>query len=284
MINDIELILNQDGSVYHLNLLPEDIAETIIFVGDQDRVPMVSKYFDEIEVKKGKREFVTHTGLLHGKHISVVSTGIGTDNIDIVLNEIDALFNVDLTTKSLKDHVRSVDIVRIGTSGSIQGGIGMDNIVVSEYAIGFDSLMQFYKKTYTEEELNIRNAVERAFSDIGLRPYVGRASKELIEKFAFDLPRGITMTTPGFYGPQGRHVRTQNTFPNFIEIANHFELEGRLITNLETETAGVYALSNMFGHRAVSINAILASRIDARFSPDPQAVIDRAIRLVLERF
>lgn len=284
MINDTELLLNQDGSVYHLNLLPEDIAETIIFVADPDRVPLVSQYFDEIEVKKGKREFVTHTGVLNHKRISVVSTGIGTDNIDVVLNEIDALFNIDLATKALKDQVRTVDIVRIGTSGSIQGGIGMDNIVVSEYAIGFDALMQFYKKTYTDEELAILDAVERAFRDVGLRPYVGRASKELMEKYAFDLPKGITMTAAGFYGPQGRHLRTQNALPNFLEIANHFELEGRHITNLETETAGIYALSNTFGHRAVSINAILASRIDSRISQDPQAVIDRTIRLVLERF
>lgn len=284
MINDSELILNQDGSVYHLNLLPEDIAETIIFVGDQERVPLVSNYFDRIDIKKGKREFITHTGYLHGKRISVVSTGIGTDNIDIVINEIDALFNVDLQTKSLKEKIKSVDIIRIGTSGSIQDDISMDNIIVSEFAIGFDALMQFYKKPYTEEELHIRAAVEREFADMGIKPYVGKASDRLVDQYAFDLPKGITMTAPGFYGPQGRRVRTQNTFPNFIQVANHFQLEGRHITNLEMETAGIYALSNMFGHHAVSINAILASRINERFSQDPQAVIDKAIRLVLERF
>lgn len=284
MINDSELILNQDGSVYHLNLLPEDIADTIIFVGDQERVPLVSKYFDKIEIKKGKREFITHTGYLGGKRISVVSTGIGTDNIDIVINEIDALFNVDLHTKSLKEDIKSVDIIRIGTSGSIQDDIHMDNIIVSEFAIGFDALMQFYKKPYTDEEIRIRTAVEREFADMGIRTYVGRASDRLMEQYAFDLPKGITMTAPGFYGPQGRRVRTQDDFPNLIDIANHFQLEGRHITNLEMETAGIYALSNMFGHHAVSINAILASRVNEKFSLDPQAVIDRAIRLVLERF
>lgn len=284
MTNDSELILNQDGSVYHLNLLPEDIAETIIFVGDQERVPLVSKYFDKIEVKKGKREFITHTGHLGGKRISVVSTGIGTDNIDIVINEIDALFNVDLHTKSLKEKIKNVDIIRIGTSGSIQDDIPMDNIIVSEFAIGFDALMQFYKKPYTDEEIHIRKAVEREFDQMGIRAYVGRASKRLMEQYAFDLPKGITMTSPGFYGPQGRRVRTQADSPNLIDMANHFQLEGRHITNLEMETAGIYALSNMFGHHAVSINAILASRVNEAFSSDPQAVIDRAIRLVLERF
>ncbi len=284
MIYDSELILNQDGSVYHLNLLPEDIADTIIFVGDQERVPLVSKYFDEIEIKKGKREFITHTGYLRGKRISVVSTGIGTDNIDIVINEIDALFNVDLQTKMLKPEIKYVDIIRIGTSGSVRSDILVDQIIVSEFAVGFDSLMQFYKKQYTEEEMEIQKIMTQAFADMGMNPYVGKAHTALIEKYAYDLYKGVTVTAPGFYGPQGRKVRTQTTVPQFIELAANLDLVGRHITNLEMETAGIYALSNMFGHRAISINAILASRVNTTFSTQPQDVIERAIRLVLDRF
>ncbi len=284
MINDSELILNQDGSVYHLNLLPEDIADTIIFVGDQERVPLVSQHFDRIEIKKGKREFITHTGYLRGKRISVVSTGIGTDNIDIVINEIDALFNVDLRTKMLNPEIRSVDIIRIGTSGSMNPNVALDQIIVSEFAVGFDSLMQFYKKQYTKEEVDIRDIITDAFSELDVRPYVGKANEHLLQKYAYDLYKGITVTAPGFYGPQGRKVRTQETAPQFIEVAGSLELVGRHITNLEMETAGIYALSNMFGHRAISINAIVASRVDARFSEQPQAVIDRAIKMILDRF
>lgn len=284
MINDSELILNQDGSVYHLNLLPEDIAEQIIFVGDQERVPLVSRYFDKIETKKGKREFITHTGYLNGQRISVVSTGIGTDNIDIVINEIDALFNIDLATRMLKSEVKSVDIIRIGTSGSMREDIEIGQVMASEFGVGFDALMQFYKKPYSEEEEKIRDVVTDAFSEFDIRPYVGKADESLLNKFAFDLPKGITVTAPGFYGPQGRKVRTQDTAPQFVDVASRLDIEGRYITNLEMETAGIYALSNMFGHRAISINAILASRVDARFSENPQQVIEQAIELILSRF
>lgn len=283
MINDSELIINADGSIYHLNLLPEDIADTIIFVGDPDRVPLVSRYFDEIEVKKGKREFITHTGTIKGKRLTVISTGIGTDNIDIVLNELDALVNIDFATKTLKPEIKSLDIIRIGTSGSIQGNISMGTVLASDFAIGFDTLMQYYKKPYTEPEVQLQAAVIDHFGDLTFKPYVGRASQKLLEQFAFDLPKGITMTAPGFYGPQGRMVRSQNTYPDLIKKANSFEIFGRHLTNLEMETAGIYALANMFGHHAISINAILASRVNETFSTNPQEVVDKAIRLVLDR-
>lgn len=283
MINDSELIINADGSIYHLNLLPEDIADTIIFVGDPDRVPLVSRYFDEIEVKKGKREFITNTGTIKGKRLTVISTGIGTDNIDIVLNELDALVNIDFTTKTLKPEIKSLDIIRIGTSGSIQGNISMGTVLASDFAIGFDTLMQYYKKPYTEPEVQLQAAVIDHFGDLTFKPYVGRASQKLLEQFAFDLPKGITMTAPGFYGPQGRMVRSQNTYPDLIKKANSFEIFGRHLTNLEMETAGIYALANMFGHHAISINAILASRVNETFSTNPQEVVDKAIRLVLDR-
>lgn len=284
MIADAELILNADGSIYHLNILPEDLADTIIFVGDPNRVPLVSKYFDRIEVKKGKREFVTHTGWLRGQRLSVVSTGIGTDNIDIVLNEIDALVNVDFSTKTLKEELRSVDIIRIGTSGSIQGNIPIGTILASEFAVGFDNLMQFYVKTYTPMEQILSDKVDSHFLNLSFRPYIGAASRKLLCKFASELSLGITMTAPGFYGPQGRSVRSHNMYPDLIQKASSFVTDdGRYITNLEMETAGIYALSNMFGHHALSVNAILASRLNEEFCSNPAEVIDRAIRYVLDR-
>lgn len=283
MIADSELILNADGSIYHLNLLPEDIAETIIFVGDPDRVGLVSQYFDSVDIKKGKREFITHTGMLRGKRLTVISTGIGTDNIDIVLNEIDALVNVDFATKSLKTNLRSVDIIRIGTSGSIQGNIAIGTMLASEYAIGFDTLMQFYIKPYTSVETEIRTAITNHFSTLSFTPYVGKASEKLLAKFAKELPQGITMTAPGFYGPQGRNIRTQNVYPDLIHQANSFVVGGRQITNLEMETAGIYALANMLGHHAISINAILVSRVKEEFVHNPYEVVDQTIRYVLDR-
>lgn len=283
MIADSELILNPDGSIYHLNLLPEDLAATIIFVGDPDRVEQVSKYFDHIEVKKGKREFITHTGTLNGKRISVISTGIGTDNIDIVFNEVDALVNIDFETRTLKPELTSLDVVRIGTSGSIQGDIKMGTILVSEYAIGFDALMQYYVKNYTEEEEQMREAIQLHFDTLSFKPYVGRASKKLLAQIAADLPKGITMTAPGFYGPQGRSVRSVNVYPDLIQRASSFAIQGRTITNLEMETAGIYALANMFGHNALSVNAILASRVNDAFATNPAEIVDHAIRYVLER-
>lgn len=283
MIADSELILNPDGSIYHLNLLPSDLADTVIFVGDPERVALVSQYFDSIEIKKGKREFITHTGMLRDKRISVVSTGIGTDNIDIVLNEIDALVNIDFETKTLKDDLKSLDIIRIGTSGSIQGDIPIGTILASEYAIGFDALMQFYNKKYTDKEEAIKAAIDKQFSSLSFKPYVGRASEKLLEQFASNLPKGITMTAPGFYGPQGRCVRSHNVYPDLIQQAKSFSLDELSITNLEMETAGIYALSNMFGHHAISINAILASRVQDKFCSNPAEVVDGAIRYVLDR-
>jgi len=283
MINDAELILNADGSIYHLNLKPHEIADTIIFVGDPDRVTEVSKYFDSIEIKKAKREFITHSGSLNGKKLSVISTGIGTDNIDIVLTELDALVNFDFNTRALKREMSSLDIVRIGTSGSIQGNIAMGTILASEYAIGFDTLMQYYKKTDLPEELILQKEVIEFFDELTFKPYVAHASPKLLNLLAYDLPKGITMTAPGFYGPQGRNLRSTNMYPNLIRKANMFKFDNRQITNLEMETAGIYALSNMYGHHAISINAILASRVQDTFCHNPAEIVDQAIQLVLQR-
>ncbi|KGE13306.1 nucleoside phosphorylase [Sphingobacterium deserti] len=283
MIADSELILNADGSIYHLNLLPEDLAHTIIFVGDPDRVAEVSQYFDRIDIKKGKREFITHTGWLREKRVSVISTGIGTDNIDIVFNEVDALVNIDFTTRTLKDKLISLDIVRVGTSGSIQGDIKMGTILASEYGIGFDTLMQYYVKNYSPEEVIIQEAIQKHFDTLTFSPYVGKASAKLLRKIAADLPKGMTMTAPGFYGPQGRSVRSVNMYPDLIQKASMFSVGAHHITNLEMETAGIYALANMFGHQALSINAILASRLHDAFAENPKEIVDHAIRYVLDR-
>lgn len=283
MIADSELILNADGSIYHLNLLPSDLATTLIFVGDPDRVKEVSKWFDRIEVKKGKREFITHTGYYQGKRLSVISTGIGTDNIDIVMNEVDALVNIDFATRSLKENLTSLDIIRIGTSGSIQGDIKVGTLLASAYALGFDTLMQFYIKPYTAEELALRKAVDQHFDFMAFQPYVAQASPKLLAQIAADLPKGITMTAPGFYGPQGRSVRSHNVYPDLIKQANNFTAQGQKITNLEMETAGIYAMASMLGHHALSINAILASRVNETFAKDPQHVIDEAIQWVLQK-
>lgn len=282
-MNNAELILNSDGSIYHLNLLPADLATTIITVGDPGRVTKVSKYFDRIELKKGKREFITHTGYIGTKRLSVISTGIGTDNIDIVLNELDALVNIDFQHKTLKSELTVLDIVRIGTSGAVQADIEMGSILASTYGIGFDALMQYYQKPYDEVELNIQSSLIRHFPQLSLKPYVARAGKGLLERIAFDLQKGMTLTAPGFYGPQGRSLRSDNTIPDLIPLINSFKYGDLRLTNLEMETAGIYALASMFGHQAVSINAILASRVAGKFSSDPEAVVEKAIQLVLER-
>jgi len=283
MINDSELIINPDGSIYHLNLLPEDVADTIITVGDPDRVAEVSKYFDHIELKKGKREFITHTGTIGKKRVSVISTGIGTDNIDIVLNEIDALVNIDFKTKQIHSTLKELDIIRIGTSGSLQEDIPMGTLLASAYGIGMDALMQYYVKQNDANEDAIQEAIYKAIPNLQLKPYVGQASSKLLETIAYDLPKGITLTSPGFYAPQGRQLRAENAVPNLIDQVAAVEIGAERITNLEMETAGIYALSNVFGHRALSINAILASRRGGQFSSHPAQVVEDAIQLVLSR-
>lgn len=283
MINESELILNADGSIYHLNLLPEDLASTVITVGDPDRVAKVSKHFDRIELKKGKREFITHTGYLGNRRLTVISTGIGTDNIDIVLNELDALANIDFANRTVKTSLTSLDIIRIGTSGAVQQDVEMGTILASAYGIGLDALMNYYQGSYDGEEQALQVELAEYFSALNLKPYVAKAGASLLDRIAFDLPKGVTLTAPGFYAPQGRTVRSTNTIPNFINLISSFQYKDQRFTNLEMETAGIYALANMFGHQALSINAILASRVDGRFSSAPEEVVDKAIQLVLER-
>jgi uridine phosphorylase len=283
-ISEADLILNTDGSIYHLNLLPEDISDTIITVGDPERVADVSKYFDSIEVIKGRREFITHTGYLGNKRVTVVSTGIGTDNIDIVLNELDALVNIDFATRTVKEVLTSLKIVRIGTSGAIQKDIPMGTILASSFALGLDALMRYYKPMQTAVESKLLERFRNHSLDFkDLNPYLTAADPGVMAVVGKDLPQGITVTAPGFYAPQGRKVRAINSIPDLIPLLNSFQHDGIRLTNLEMETAGIYALSRILGHRALSINAILASRVDFMFSKDPSQIVEQAIKLVLGR-
>lgn len=279
-ISETDLILNPDGSVYHLNLLPDDIADTVITVGDQERVAEISKYFDKIELKKGKREFVTHTGSIGNKRITVISTGIGTDNIDIVFNELDALVNVDLVQRTEKTEHKSLEIIRIGTSGSLQPDIPMDSLLFTTYGIGFDNLMSFYEYENSNSELTIREALN---DQLSFNPYVFAADKTLRNKLADGMHEGMTVTCSGFYAPQGRTIRVQNRHPDFINKLQQFSFNGSRITNLEMETAGILGMAKILGHKACSVNAILAARMETKFSKNPAAIIEKAIKLVLER-
>jgi len=283
-IPESDLIINPDGSIYHLNLLPEDIADTVITVGDPDRVSEVTKHFDSIDIKKGKREFITHTGYLGEKRITVASTGIGTDNIDIVLNELDALVNIDFNTRTINKSLRSLNIIRIGTSGAVQPDIPMGTILASSYGLGMDALMNYYVSQPNTEESLLLHEIKTHLRDLNhINPYLTSASQSLLASVGKDLPTGITITAPGFYAPQGRIVRAQNSVPNFINLMNTFKSQANRITNLEMETAGIYALARILGHEAISINAILASRVNFEFSKDPNKIVDQAIKMVLER-
>jgi len=283
-IAESELILNKDGSVYHLHLLPEDLADTVITVGDPDRVPRVSRYFDTIELKKSKREFVTHTGTIGGKRITVMSSGISTDNIDIVLNELDALVNIDLKARLPKTQLRKLNIIRIGTSGTIQADIPVDSLLVSKAAFGLDTLMHYYKRENTALEQQLLDALKSALpKDGGFVPYIASADPGLISKLGHDTLQGITFTAPGFYAPQGREVRAHTAHPEFMTALQQFNLNGQRITNLEMETAGIYGLSSVLGHRAISFNVILANRSTLTFSKQPEKIVDNYIRQLLER-
>lgn len=283
-ISESDLIINPDGSIYHLNLLPGDIADTVITVGDPDRVSEVSKHFDKIEFKKGKREFITHTGYVGKKRITVLSTGIGTDNIDIVLNELDALVNVDFETREVKKELTPLNIIRVGTSGAVQPDIPMGTILASSYGLGMDALMNYYVQQLSGEEQLLLDDIRVHFGQLNnINPYLTAADDGLLNTIGKDMVRGITLTAPGFYAPQGRIVRAKNAVPDFIGLINSFRHNQQRITNLEMETAGIYALAKVLGHKALSVNAILASRVKFEFSKKPDKIVEQAIKTVLER-
>jgi uridine phosphorylase len=282
-ISEADLILNKDGSVYHLNLLPFHIADIVIAVGDPDRVEGVSKYFDKVEFRIQKREFVTHVGKLNGKPITVISTGMGTDNVEIFFTELDALVNIDLSTRLPKEKKRRLKVIRIGTSGALQEDIPLDTHLVTDYAIGFDTLMHFYNLEMDEKENKIANDI-RAKTGLPFTPYVVRGSSTLLQQFGGDMIVGNTITTPGFYAPQGRILRNSLRHPELLEKLRSYSNEEKTFkaTNFEMETAGYYSLARLLGHEALSVNAIIANRAKNKFSSDPNEVVDKLIKKVLD--
>lgn len=283
-IAESELIINQRGAIYHLNLKPGEIADNIITVGDPDRVKEISKHFDNIELERQHREFVTHTGYIGNKRISVVSTGIGPDNIDIVLNELDALVNIDFDTRSVRDELKSLNIIRIGTSGSLQADVPVDSFVASTHGLGIDNLMNFYLFENNEEEKQLihsfitQTQLHNGFGD----PYIAAASMHLLKHFVDGYHQGITVTCPGFYGPQGRILRLGISNPHLIDRLTSFGFGKYRITNFEMETSAIYGLGKALHHNCLSLSAIIANRIHKNFSKDAGALIEKLITESLE--
>jgi uridine phosphorylase len=281
-ISETDLLLNSDGSVYHLSLLPKNISDTIIAVGDPSRVYMVSQFFDDVEFEMNKREFITHVGKYKGKRITVISTGIGTDNVEIFFSELDALVNIDLKTREIKPRKKKLKVIRIGTSGALQEDIAVGSYLVSDYAVGLDNLMNFYDLPMNDEEAGLAHDIQKK-TGLPFMPYVVRGSESLMEQIGFDIPKGNTVTSPGFYAPQGRELRAPVRFPNLLEDLNYYHKGDFWLTNFEMETSGYYAMARMLGHEALSVNAILANRMKNKFVKDPNKVVENLIEKVLER-
>jgi uridine phosphorylase len=275
-----ELIINPRGAVYHLDLRPEELADTIITVGDPDRVAHVSKYFDQIEHKSAHREFITHTGYIGSKRISVMSTGIGPDNIDIALNEVDALVNIDFETRCIKETKQSVSVIRLGTCGSLQGEVGVDQLVAGTHGLGVDNLLHFYQPNNNPEELAILAAFEQHTNIQAhhIKPYISSASAGLLKHFTEGYNHGITVTCPGFYGPQGRILRLPLRMPNLVDQMTSFRYGNHHIANFEMETSAIYGLCNLLGHQCLSINVIVANRVKKEYSKDGAKAIDHMIQ------
>ena len=279
LIAESELILNSRGAIYHLDVRPEELAHTIITVGDPDRVQEVSRHFDSIEVKRNHREFVTHTGMLGKKRISVVSTGIGTDNIDIVLNELDALVNIDFNSRTINHKLTTLTIIRLGTSGSLQGDIEVDSMVASTHGLGIDNLLNYYRHDNNDEEMQILQqfAAHTQLSSHFSQPYISGAASAILKNFVEGFHHGITVTCPGFYGPQGRVLRLGLTNPDLIDRLTQFTFGNHRITNFEMETSAIYGLGKLLGHHCLSISAIVANRVKKEFSKDGAKAVDTMI-------
>ncbi|MDB5206184.1 MAG: phosphorylase [Flavisolibacter sp.] len=283
-IAESELIINARGAIYHLDVRPEEMAQTIITVGDPDRVEGVSKYFDEVETKRQHREFVTHTGRIGKKRISVISTGIGPDNIDIVLNEIDALVNIDFGTRQIKKDLTQLNIIRIGTSGSLQADIPVDSYVASTHALGLDNLLNFYRLEHNEQENQLLHSfiTHTQLHTQVTNPYISLASTGLLKNFVEGFHHGITVTCPGFYGPQGRILRLGIKNPDLIDRLTEFSFGQHRITNFEMETSAIYGLGKLLGHHCLSLSAIVANRVAKEFSKDSAVTVDNLIKKSLE--
>lgn len=285
-IAESELIINNRGAVYHLDLRPEEIAGTVITVGDPDRVKEVSKYFDSVEIKKQHREFISHTGLIGKKRLTVLSSGIGPDNIDIVINELDSLVNIDFETRQIKNNLSALNIIRIGTSGSLQADIPVDSFVASTHGLGIDNLLNFYRHEQNAEEQQLLQSFVTHTQMHGQMsyPYISSAAASLIKHFVKDFHQGITVTCPGFYGPQGRVLRLGIRNPGLINRLTDFRFGQHRITNFEMETSAIYGLGKLLGHNCLAINAIVANRVAKEFSKDGKATVEKLIIKFMEIF
>ncbi len=285
-IAESELIINPRGAVYHLDLRPEEIASTVITVGDPDRVKEVSKHFDSVEVKRQHREFISHTGYVGKKRLTVLSSGIGPDNIDIVLNELDALINIDFATREIKKELKSINIIRIGTSGSLQEDIPVDSFVASTHGLGIDNLLNFYRHEHNEQEKELLQSFithTQIHGQIG-DPYITSGAASLIKHFVKDFHQGITVTCPGFYGPQGRVLRLGVRNPQLINRLTDFSFGQHRITNFEMETSAIYGLGKLLGHHCLAVNAIVANRVKKEFSKDGKQAVENLIQKFLHIF
>ena len=285
-IAESELIINSRGAVYHLDLRPEELAGTVITVGDPDRVKEISKYFDSIEVKRQHREFISHTGFINKKRLTVLSSGIGPDNIDIVINELDALANIDFNTRQIKTNLKSLNIIRVGTSGSLQADIPVDSFVASTHGLGIDNLLNFYRHEHNEEEKQLLHSFithTQIHGQIG-NPYITGGSASLIKHFVKDFHQGITVTCPGFYGPQGRILRLGIRNPELINRLTDFRFGQHRISNFEMETSAIYGLGKLLGHNCLAVNAIVANRVKKEFSKDGKAAVENLITKFVEIF
>lgn len=283
-IAESELILNKRGAIYHLDLRPEELATTVITVGDPDRTALVSQHFDKIEYKRQHREFITHTGTIGNKRLSVISTGIGPDNIDIVLNELDALVNIDFETRLVKENHTPLNIIRVGTSGSLQPDIPIDSFVASTHGLGLDNLLNFYRMEQNEEENQLLHSFithTQLHAQI-TNPYISIAGASLLKHFVNNFYHGITVTCPGFYGPQGRILRLGVKNPELINRLTGFQFGQHRISNFEMETSAIYGLSKLLGHHALSLNAVVANRVKKEFSKDGDQLVQKLIREALD--
>ena len=283
-IKESELIINPDGTIYHLNLRPGDIAKNIILVGDPGRVPKISKYFDKVIHKSQNREIVAHTGELNGTALTVMSSGMGTDNIDIVMNELDALVNIDFDARQVKEKLTSLNIVRLGTSGAIQAEIPIDSFAVSSHGLGLDGMLKFYAGDGVTDDQLSREFIRQVgwHKDLPF-PYIAACSDALLQKMGKGLSAGITATAPGFYGPQGRVLRIPLNHPNLMDQMQKFEFKGERIINFEMETSALYGLGKLLGHNTLTVCAIIANRALNTYSKNHHQVIEELIKLVLER-
>ncbi|HSC52166.1 MAG TPA: nucleoside phosphorylase [Phnomibacter sp.] len=278
-IAESELIINARGALYHIDLTPEEMADTVITVGDPDRVAVVSSFFDRVEVKRQHREFVSHTGYVGKKRITVISTGIGPDNIDIVLNELDALANIDLESRQVKNTLKSLKIIRLGTCGSLQGDIPVDSWVAGTHGLGIDNLLHYYNFEQSDEENHmLQDFVQQTqFGSQYSQPYLSACSVHLLKHFVEGYHQGITVTCPGFYGPQGRVLRMGLRHPGLIDALTHFRSGNHRIANFEMETSAIYGLGRLMGHQCLSVNVVVANRVTKTFSADGSKAVRNMI-------